>query len=232
MFSLLYYLYIILAIACPLACIVMGVLIARKRTLSGFLGVWAIATGTAMLSGPVNMISALYMTIESFARFSSVVNVAVTLLTMAAYIVILCYVYMKYEFKWMIPILVFSVISGPVLTTVLSVTMKSSASDAISIARYAYFICLIGTLPVIIVWIILFYVFIRNRAKEKYLKAVFLVPVTSLVGAVIEAAVYIKNLMNPASGANSVIGGRLLQVILLLTVTIYILSKDPQERKA
>lgn len=232
MFSLFYYFYLFLGIACPLSCIVMGIVIARKKMLSRFMGCWAIASGAAMLSDPVNMLLARYMTIETFAHFSSVVNAAVTLLTVTSYIVILCYVYVKYEFKWIILILVFAVICGPVLSTVIRITMNSLTSDEMSLARNSYFANLIGTLPVIIVWLILFYVFIKNKAKEEHLKAAFIVPLASLICSVIDAVANITGMIHSAEGTYPSMGGRMLQVVLLFIAVLYVLCKEPKEIRA
>lgn len=232
MFSLFYYLYMFLAIASPSACIVMGVLIARKKMLSRFLGCWAIASGAAMLSDPVNMLLARYMTIETFAHFSSVVNAAVTLLTVTSYIVILCYVYVKYEFKWIIPILVFAVMCGPVLSTAIRITMNTFTSDAMSLARNSYFANLIGTLPVIIVWLILLYIFIRSKSKEAYLKAAWIVPLAALLCSVIDAIANINAMIHIAEGTYPSMGGRMLQAVLLFIAVLYVLRKEPKEIRA
>ena len=185
-----------------------------------------------MLSDPVNMLLARYMTIETFAHFSSVVNAAVTLLTVTSYIVILCYVYVKYEFKWIILILVFAVICGPVLSTVIRITMNSLTSDEMSLARNSYFANLIGTLPVIIVWLILFYVFIKNKAKEEHLKAAFIVPLASLICSVIDAVANITGMIHSAEGTYPSMGGRMLQVVLLFIAVLYVLCKEPKEIRA
>lgn len=229
MFGLLYYLYMFLAIASPSACIVMGVLIARKMKISRFLGCWAIVSGTVMLSEPIKMFLARYMTIKTYADLSAIVNAAVTLLTIASYIVILSYVYVKYEFKWIIPILVFSVICGPVLSTVIRITMNSFTSAAMSLARNSYFANLIGTLPVIIVWLILLYVFIKNKAKEEHLKAAFIVPLASLICSVIDAVVNITGMISFEEGTYPSMGGRMLQAVLLFIAALYVLRKEPKE---
>ena len=110
--------------------------------------------------------------------------------------------------------------------------MNSLTSDEMSLARNSYFANLIGTLPVIIVWLILFYVFIKNKAKEEHLKAAFIVPLASLICSVIDAVANITGMIHSAEGTYPSMGGRMLQVVLLFIAVLYVLCKEPKEIRA
>lgn len=221
-----------------LAGIVVGiVIICKKDSITKLLGIWIVASSLSNLLVGLYDILSRYGGLEFISRLTMFRNVVTIVLNLTAGILLFLYAQKRYGINIVVGIIL--ILGSNLLSTLLTLIFSRiwTPDDFSHPAQYSYLLSLTSMIPSFIFVAIWFYIFFKNRHKEKELKHLWLNNLLSLFQGVYNVAFYLilfisanvdgKNNNNDITALTMLVF--IVGTVLSFLMKIYILVKGRKE---
>ena len=234
-YSMLIYLYYFGRPVVLLAGLILSIIIiCTKDRMTKLLGIWLIVSDIGGLLGSVYVLMIRFISRTEIAGRLSTFNTMVTaFLGIVGAVIFALYAIKKYGFKlyWAIIMIAGSSSIGVLLRLVLSKAL--TIKDFTSAVQYNYILAVITAIPSLVVAVIWFIVFFKNKYKEKELKLLWLMPLYTLASYALNFIVNLYSFIYAAKDASLaqeqqmivLLSESVVSMVISLLFNIYILVK-------
>ena len=172
-------------VATVFAIVVGIIIIVRKESTTGLLGIWC------LLSGISELISALYNTalrflpMETISKLASVKSIIQGLLAMATIVLLFMYPKIRYKAKGLIAIVIIRLAVNPAIILLNELSNRLFIKLSNSALPTYYLTTVVSALTSIAVSIIIFLAYFKNKEKEEYISKMWIFHLLSVIFGVI-----------------------------------------------
>lgn len=165
--------------------IILGIIIiVRKDVLTKLLGIWLITWSVSnILANALRMFSRIF-NMETFAKFSSVSSIARTVLGAAGLICLFLFAKFSYKAKGLIAIIIIRLAEAPAVLAYNAYWTTSSDRTELTSLRFSYSLTILRELIALIIFVIIFLAYFKNRRSEERLPKMWLVPFFYILSSV------------------------------------------------